>query len=146
MPKKGRVQNVCLTMGCRYALKCIAEQRGEALPKLFQDDGWRLLHHDVMSVPPLQSQQISSSSAIVHYCPSSMNHTLAPPTSQVHLKLWQPSPAPLRIWQVARALVTTPCMSHFCIVLLSRRRADVCFCSTRPCSFRRFWSWLHHQG
>jgi hypothetical protein len=33
---------------CRYALKCIAEQRGEHVPELFQDNGWLLLHHDVM--------------------------------------------------------------------------------------------------
>jgi len=32
-----------------YALKCIAEQRGEHVPELFQDNGWLLLHHDVMS-------------------------------------------------------------------------------------------------
>jgi hypothetical protein len=52
-----------LSTVCRYALKCIAEQRGEALPELFLDEGWRLLHHDIMYV---QAQ-----CAFVHRCRSS---------------------------------------------------------------------------
>jgi hypothetical protein len=100
--------------GCRYALKCIAEQRGEPLPKLFQDDGWRLLHHDVMSVVPLFIQR----KYILH--PQAYNTAhLAPLTSQVHVELRQPGPAPLRLRQVAQALTTTLCLPLFCIVLLT---------------------------